>query len=150
MRSDQLTMSTTLLALAILTSSMGCGSSNPSHVQVMGKVTLDGKPVPEAQVYLSSNAPGTAGKIVRTHSAIVVDGAFQFPARNGPPPGDYEVIVRPVEPDTDAVWEQMKSKDRSLLKDREGLIEAVKRKGPVNVKLETRNVNVVSIELSSR
>lgn len=150
MRSDQLKQSTRLLALAILMSSIGCGASGPSPVQVVGKVTLDGKPVPEAQVFLSNNAPGTAGKIVRTHSALVVDGTFQFPKKDRVPPGDYELILKPVDPDTEAVWDKAMSKDRQLLKDREGLAEAVRKKGKVNVKLEPKDVNEVSIELSSR
>lgn len=150
MRSDQLSMTAMLLAAVIMTSTVGCGGSKQPPVHVVGKVTLDGKPVSEVEVHFSSNAPGTVGKIVRTHSASVVDGAFEFPKTKGIPAGEYELIVRPVEPDAEVVVEQVRSKDKQLLKNRDSLNQAIQKKGKVNVTLDAKDTNVVSIELSSR
>lgn len=127
----------------------GCGSS-AEQVQVVGNITWDGMPVDNAQIYLSTkeHAPKKS-KMPTTFIAAVVDGSFQF-ERPLPPPGEYVVTVQTVEPDVEEVLETLKDRQSNPIKDRDRLLAAAARKGPIHIELMAGELNEVEIELTSR
>lgn len=129
----------------------GCGTAAVERVEVVGEVTLDGDPVEQAHVYLTAKVPHAAGKsFVGTYAAMVLDGTFEFPLQAGPPPGEYELIVMPVEPDSEEVFTQVQSREPGLLAERNRLQAAANRKGPIRVELTSDDVNELTIELTTR
>jgi hypothetical protein len=129
----------------------GCGGAELPRTEVLGEVTLDGDPVGEAQVYLTVKSPAFGDKTLpATFSAAVVDGSFEFESQQGPPPGEYEVVLKPVEPDAEEAFEELRKRSGSLLADRNKFLNAVQRKGPIRVELSADEVNELSIELTSR
>ncbi|MFO1064461.1 MAG: carboxypeptidase regulatory-like domain-containing protein [Pirellulales bacterium] len=55
-----------LLFLPVFVSLIGCGSSGPQLVDVSGKVTVDGKPVPNAIVTFNPLTPGGSNSLGKT------------------------------------------------------------------------------------
>ena len=86
-----------LTALCFLTSAIGCGSSDkwkdsrPKTVEASGTITLDGKPLDEAQIVLVPEGSALAGAALSDTS-----GGFSlaaFPPDPGVVPGTYKVMV---------------------------------------------------------
>lgn len=125
----------------------GCAQRVP-QTEVVGEVTLDGEPVAVAQVYLSPN--GDALKSPGVFSASIVDGAFEIPQVEGPPPGEYDVFIQPVDEDAEDIAEQLMRKKGRALAEREQFRAAVARKGRIRVELAADEVNEVSIQLTTR
>lgn len=95
-------MRTCLLCLGISFFLLGCGSSNvPDLNTVEGTVTMDGKPLPNAQVIFSPT--GTEGG--RPAAAITdEDGYYQLeysPGNYGATPGAYRVSISTASSKTD-------------------------------------------------
>jgi hypothetical protein len=127
----------------------GCGRST-EQAQVVGNITWDGVPVENARIYLSTKAPPSKkSKAPATFTAAVVDGSFQF-QRPLPPPGEYVVTVQPVDLDVEELLETLKDKQGNPIKDRDRLLAAVAKKGPIHVELTAGDVNELEIELTSR
>ena len=64
-----------VLGLAVV----GCGSGGPTKTEVSGKVSLDGKPIAEADIlFIPSD------KSLGADGGKIVDGGFRFPAKIGP------------------------------------------------------------------
>jgi len=127
----------------------GCGGGDIPRVDVVGEVMLDGEPVSEAHIYLT--ATSSLGKETRaTFSASVVDGQFEFTGGDRPPPGDYEIVVKPLEPDAEEAFEELRNRNAPLIQDRNKFLAAVTKKGPIRIDLTMDDVNQVMIELSSR
>ncbi len=136
------------VCFALLT---GCGGTQAPRTEVLGEVTLDGDPVGEAQVYLTVKSSTFGDKSMpATFSAAVVDGSFQFASQQGPPPGEYEVVLKPMEPDAEEAFEELRKRSGSLIADRNKFLNAVQRKGPIRIELSADEVNELSIELTSR
>lgn len=127
---------------------VGCGRSGPSRTELVGEVSLDGTPVAQAQVYLSAKAANL--KIPGTYSAYVVDGSFDFSRSQGPPPGEYDLTFKPVEEDAEEVFQRIREKKRNALAERDKFLSAVARKCPMRVMLSAEDVNVVTVNLTSR
>ena len=87
---------------------------------------------------------------IGTYSAAVVDGVFKFTKRQGPPPGDYELIVHPIEEDSEEVFNQIREKKRKATETRDQFLAAVARKGEIRVKLASDKANTVAVELTSK
>lgn len=125
----------------------GCGTSDP-RAEVIGELTLNGDPVEQAQVYLS--AKSSDRNATNTFSASVVDGTFEFSKIQGPPPGEYEVFIQPVEDDPEEILERVMEKKGTGLADRNQFLSAVARKGPIRIDLLADEINEVSIQLTTR
>lgn len=66
----------------------GCGSEEPSRGTVQGRVTVGGQPLPRGRIlFLPQVPPGPAV------SAVIQDGAYALPAREGPLVGQNRVEV---------------------------------------------------------
>lgn len=82
-----------LVALSLLSCSIGCPKASSGLVQVTGKVMVDGKPAEGASVMFFPAPPGEPTTI----AAGVVDGAGQFTLvtnlEPGINPGKYNVTV---------------------------------------------------------
>ncbi len=85
-----------------------------------------------------------------TFDADVLDGEFQIPLSDGPPLGEYVVIVQPIEPDSEEAFEQLRQRQPVLLQDRNRFLQAVRLTGPIRVELTPEDTNVLTIELTSR
>lgn len=71
----------------------GCGRSDEfKHVGVSGKVTLDGKPLPDGTITFVPLVSGPAA-----HTTIA-DGAYTIARSEGPAPGSYRVEISKSEP----------------------------------------------------
>lgn len=125
---------------------VGCGQSRVERAEVLGIVMLDGNPVEQAAVYFSPRIPGQGDSI----SGTVADGVFSFSSDNGPKPGSYEVILKPVEPDAEDVLAQVQQRKSQLLSERNKFLQAVQRKGPVVVEVTNDLTNEIAIELTTR
>ncbi|HEY0982106.1 hypothetical protein [Schlesneria sp.] len=127
---------------------IGCGTSSSSHTELFGEVSLDGKPVDEAIVYLSCKASDsqTGGTFI----AEVIGGEFEFPRDQGPPPGEYEVILKPVEEDSEELFLRIREQKRNALVQRDQFLAAVARKGTIRVSLSDDDSNQIKIDLTSR
>jgi hypothetical protein len=75
-------------AVVVLALMAGCdsGGKPPRQGRIAGKVTLDGKPVPRANVRFIALAPGGVNIL-----APVTDGVFDVPDGQGPTKGKYRV-----------------------------------------------------------
>lgn len=129
----------------------GCGGATVPCTEVIGEVTLDGEPVGEAQVYLTlkSAQPREKGRSA-TFTAAVIDGSFLFDQLSGPPPGEYEVVVKPVEPDADEVMAELLARKDTLIRDRNTFLTAASRNGPIRVELTGGDTHEMVIELTTR
>lgn len=142
-RSCHLTSSVVLFVLCA-----GCSQGVP-RAEVIGAVTLNGDPVLDAQVYLSPKSG--AAKPQGTYSAAVVAGTFEFIGEQGPPPGDYEIFVQPLEEEeAEDVFERVKEGKRKALFSRDQLLSAIARQGTIQIELLADEVHEVSIELTTR
>jgi hypothetical protein len=129
----------------------GCGHSRPPGTEVVGEVVLNGKPVAAAHVFFTTKSSGKkSDELPATFSATVVDGSFLFDQQDGPPPGEYEVVVKPVEPDAEEAMAELVARKGTLIQQRDDFLAAARRKGPIQVELSADDVNNVVIELSSR
>lgn len=136
-----------MCGLSLASILVGCVQRVP-QAEVFGEVTLDGEPVAEAQVYLSPKA--SAKRDVGVFSASVFDGTFEIPLKEGPPPGEYEVFLQPVDEDAEELAEQLMQRKGRALAEREQFRAAVARKGPIRVELAADEVNEISIQLTTR
>ncbi len=68
-----------LLFLLGLSPCVGCGPSGPTTVPVSGKVTLDGAPVAEGDIYFR-DAEGKGG----SYAGKIVNGEYTFESTPGP------------------------------------------------------------------
>ena len=136
--------------MLLLPVAIGCGGQETPHVEVIGEVTLDGEPVPQAQVYLTPSLSAAATPSDGTYAAAVTDGLFELPLQSGPPPGEYEVYVKPVEPDAEEVLQQARTKQTGLLAERKQLLNAIAKQGPIRVELVENELNDLIIELTRR
>lgn len=127
---------------------VGCGAQVTPQVETVGEISLDGVPVERAQVYLSARALDK--KTPGTYGASVVAGMFEFPKHQGLPPGEYELIVKPIEEDPEEVFERMRKNKRKALARRDQFLSAVARKGPIRVELSSDELNAVTINLTTR
>src|SRR5262249_35444301 len=73
----------------------GCGSRS-DRLAVSGEVTLDGSPVDEASIRLTSTGNGK----LFASGAMIQNGKFHVPQEKGLPPGTYRVEIS--SPDTAA------------------------------------------------
>lgn len=133
-----------LLLLPVVCS--GCSGPIVERTDVIGWVTLDGHPVEEAHVYLVSTAQGPESTV----TGDVVDGMFEVGGRKGPPPGKYQVILHPIEPDPEELLLQVPSRRNRPLRDRHKLLAALARRGLIQVDLSLDILNEITIELTSR
>ena len=81
------------MALAITLSAGGCGGSGPRPVQVKGRVTLDGQPLPGGTVTFFPEDVGGHQATAVTDS----DGSFSlttFSTGDGAIPGQYKILVK--------------------------------------------------------
>lgn len=75
--------------------SVGC-NAEPRRIAVSGSVSLDGKPVNDCiAVFQSTQSEGSQWGA----TAIISEGRFELPARNGLVPGQYGVIFTESQPD---------------------------------------------------
>lgn len=146
MSSDPL-LSTLACGLMLATTLAGCAQRAP-QTEVVGEVTLDGDPVAVAQIHLSPKGVTSTGAGV--FSASIVDGAFEIPQAEGPPPGEYELFIQPVDEDAEEIAEQLMRKKGWALAEREQFRAAVARKGPIRIELAADELNEVSIQLTTR
>ncbi len=80
---------------------IGCGGS--PRAAVLGKVTIDGAPLPEGSITfipVDRHSGQTAG-------AKIVQGEYELAAEQGLLPGEYEVQIRAVRPTGKKVWDGM-------------------------------------------
>lgn len=139
------------LIAALAASLAGCGGTKFPRTELISEVTLDGDPVGEAQVYLTLKSVNPRDKgNPATFTAAVVDGSFLFDQRNGPPPGEYEVVVMPVEPDAEEAMAELLARKGTLIRDRSTFLAAAGRKGPIRVELSGEDLNEMLIELTTR
>lgn len=127
---------------------LGCGGATSPHAELLGEVSLDGRPIEEAIVYLSKKVPDR--KSIATYEAFVVDGEFEFSSHQAPPPGDYEVILKPVEEDSEEMFERIREKKRNGLIERDQFLAAVARRGTIRVSLSADDTNLITIDLTSK
>lgn len=75
----------------------GCGkpADGPDRVAASGTVTLDGEPLPHGVIRFIP-VDGTEGPKA---SAVVEQGAFEFPSHYGPVPGMHRIEIETVDPD---------------------------------------------------
>jgi hypothetical protein len=116
-----------LAALVLVLALCGCGSDDRlSTVPVGGKLTLDGKPVVGAEIWLvpaESNVQVKSAKMtVRPYAKSGPDGAFKltsYAVDDGAPPGEYVAVVQkgggedPDDPDADPENPRPKRKGKS-------------------------------------
>ncbi|WP_397568233.1 hypothetical protein [Schlesneria sp. T3-172] len=126
----------------------GCGTSPIPHTELFGEVSLDGKPVDEAVVYLSAKTGDS--RMRGTYTAEVIDGEFEFPRDQGPPPGEYEIILKPIEDDSEELFVRIREQKRQALLQRDQFLAAVARKGTIRVSLSEDDTNQIKIDLTSR
>ena len=84
-----------LLLAATVVSSIGCGPQS-DRLQVSGTITLDGAPLDNGSIRLTS----TAKDKLFSSGATVKNGEFEIPAAKGLPPGTYRIEISA--PDTAA------------------------------------------------
>jgi hypothetical protein len=85
MRYVFLLLFTSLLCLTAL----GCGSSGPDRAPVRGQVKIAGQPLKQGRILFAPLAPNVGP----TASAVVVNGEYQLPAREGAVVGPNRVQV---------------------------------------------------------
>ena len=76
------------VALAVVVGwTAGCGGANDGRLQITGKVTLDGQPIPGGYVRLSplGSGPSAGGRIEQ--------GEFTIARDKGPMAGKYRVVI---------------------------------------------------------
>jgi hypothetical protein len=80
----------------------GCEGANPQgRVPISGEVTLDGDPISEAIIIFSpTSAQGPAENVKAV--AVVKEGAFALTQRDGPCPGNYDVLIQDQPPEFEA------------------------------------------------
>jgi len=87
-----------LLWLAAMTVSFsGCGSDQPTLVEVTGRVTMQGKPLTAGSIHLTP-ADTNDFQADQPSSLLELDGSFTiktFPYGEGVPPGQYQVTLAP-------------------------------------------------------
>jgi hypothetical protein len=129
----------------------GCGDSSPK-AKVTGRLTLDGVPVERAQVYLVAKPQPLPmrSRTAATFTADVVDGWFEIPRQFGPPPGEYDVVVQPLDPEFEDVLQKRDDKGGNPLAERNQFLAAVARKGPIQVELTGDSEIELDIALTSR
>jgi hypothetical protein len=77
-----------LIALAVATA-VGCGESGLARAPVRGQILLAGQPLKQGRILFTPQAPNT-GPVA---SAVVVNGAYQLSAQDGPVLGNNRVQV---------------------------------------------------------
>jgi hypothetical protein len=87
-----------LLWLATMTASFsGCGSDQPTLVEVTGRVTMRGEPLTAGSIHLTP-ADTNDFQADQPSSLLELDGSFTiktFPYGEGVPPGQYQVTLAP-------------------------------------------------------
>lgn len=146
MHSNQISIAGAL-ACMILIGAAGCGTAKVPRTEIVGELSLDGNPVAQAEVLFSAKA--ASRKDLGTYSANVVDGAFKIAKSQGPPVGDYDVIVVPAEEDSEEVFSRIRERQGAALAKRDDFVAAVARKGPIRISLTANQVNSVSIALTT-
>ncbi len=83
---------------------VGCGRGTGESVKVYpvtGKVTVDGKPAPAADIVLHPVAVAQPAVSVRPRARVDADGSFaltSFETKDGAPAGEYKVTVAWTQP----------------------------------------------------
>lgn len=100
-----------LVAAVVGLCGSGCGRTGPDVQMVVGIVTLEGAPLPDATVGFS---PIAAGHGLPATGCTLADGSFRLTATQGGAPekgttvGDYAVTVSKVELLPDPKWDNLK------------------------------------------
>jgi len=73
-----------------MTGLAGCGRNKLGRLGVSGKVTLDGKPLPQGLIQFEpvKRGPGKVGS-----GTSIKDGEYSIPTLKGLPPGEYRVRI---------------------------------------------------------
>lgn len=121
-----------LVALAF-----GCGADD--RIEVAGRVTVDGQPLPQGVLHLESI--GLAEP--RRSGAAVVDGAFSIPSDKGLPPGTYHASAEGFR----KTGKMVKDPQRG---DVEEIVPVGIRQEPVEIEVTNENSASLEIELKSR
>lgn len=149
MNSDRL-MAWWVRVFVLIPLAAGCGDSSPK-AKVTGRLTLDGVPVERAQVYLfAKSQPLPQRSRTAAFTAAVIDGWFEIPRKIGPPPGEYDVVVQPLDPEFEDVLQKRGDKRGNPLAERNQFLAAVARKGPIQVELTGDSEIELDIALTSR
>ena len=80
------------MMIVVLLIAPGCGTKYPKTVKVKAHVTLDGKPFPNAQVFLNPSG-GDRGALGVSDSNGVVATFSTFQANDGVVPGTHKVSI---------------------------------------------------------
>lgn len=80
--------------LGALCATLGCGPSGPPRFAVSGQVTYDGQPVTNGSISFAP-ADSSEGKGV---AADLIDGHYEFPRKQGPTAGTYQVWIEAQQP----------------------------------------------------
>jgi len=80
-----------LAAVASCLLTYGCGGAMSPGVPIHGKVLVNNRSIATGMIRF---VPGEAGTV---YSAVISDGAYQFPPGEGPRPGVYRVEIEEVD-----------------------------------------------------
>jgi len=141
------------LVITLIGALAGCGSNDQfGTFKADGTVTLNGKPLGDAHVWLlpKETAHKEAILVVRPQGRTTVDGKFiltTYLQNDGAPAGEYDAIVLHGDNDPDAAAEESNAKSTKVavpMKYKEaktsGLPVTIKKDGP----------NVISLELKTK
>ena len=130
---------------------VGCGNGAVQRGDLAGTLKLNGVPVKEATILLVPTPPNsTREDTVCKYSASVENGQFSITKKHGPISGQYDIVVQPIEPDSDEVFAEMKAKKPELLKERNRFRAAIARQTPSRLLLSANESNSISIELTDK
>ena len=79
-----------ILCGVFLAGLVGCGQNKLGRLGISGKVTLDGKPLPQGLIQFEpvGRGPGAVGS-----GTSIENGQYSIPTQKGLPPGEYRVRI---------------------------------------------------------
>lgn len=138
-----------LVGIVTMLGALGCGAANPPTNQVTGTVTLDGKPVADANVQfmpVDIEATSAFGKT----DASGVYTLRTFGESDGAMPGKFKVSVKKTEQVQQGVQKDGEHVGEPILVDKNVLPEKYMTKAstPLEFEVKANDDNVYNIELT--